>query len=161
MFQNMAMSPSSRKMVVGGLSTSSVESVCMCILHLHPFQLLLCLLMNESLKHGGFVMLYYNQSMDKHPAGATQYHSRVLFSLLQKCCRNANNIKEYHLKTVLFVQLQVIILLEYFIDISLHDQVISLHFLLRIIWNLKRYLMVYTGEPCPQSFLVHHHSETV
>lgn len=60
-------------------------------------------LMNESLKHGGFVMLYCNQSMDKSPAGVTQFHSRVLFTLLQKCCGNANNINEYHVKTVLFV----------------------------------------------------------
>lgn len=59
--------------------------------------------MNKSLKHGGFVMLYYNQSMDKHPAGVRRYRGRVLFSLLQECCRNANNINAYHLKTVLFV----------------------------------------------------------
>jgi hypothetical protein len=97
MFQIMAISPSSCKMVVG-----EVESVCMYILHFHIFQLLLCLLMNVSLKHGGCVMLYCDQSMDKRPAGVTQYHSRVLFSFLQQYCRNANNVNDYHMKTVLF-----------------------------------------------------------
>jgi hypothetical protein len=50
----------------------------MYILHLHPIQLFICLLMNKSLKHGGFVTLYCNQSMDKRPAGVN--------SITVECC---------------------------------------------------------------------------